>query len=73
MIKINNIDDVIFWWIEELPISEISSEKAQKIIENYRLGHINVLNALEDLEIECSEDIEEYLKTNKELKKLFKK
>jgi hypothetical protein len=73
MIKINNIDDVIFWWIEELPISEISSEKAQKIIENYRLGHINVLNALEDLEMECSEDIEEYLKTNKELKKLFKK
>jgi hypothetical protein len=72
MYKLNNIDDVLLWWMEELPLDEISSDRAAEIIESFRNGHLSILEALEDLETECFEDIEEYLKRNKEIKKEFK-
>lgn len=62
MYELNNIDDILLWWIEELPLDEISSSKAQEIIKKYRKGSLNILQTLETLEIECFEDIEEYLK-----------
>lgn len=72
MYKLNNIDDIMMWWMEELPTEELTSFLAKEIIENYRNGHINVVEALEELENKCSEDMNEYIENNKEIKKDLK-
>ena len=42
MYKLNNIDDVLLWWMEELPLDEISSDRAAEIIESFRNGHLTL-------------------------------
>jgi len=70
--KIKNLEDSFYWWLEELPVEEIEDAEAQKIIEDYREGTYDVLTASQMLETFCEKSIREWIDLNKQYGKMFK-
>ena len=70
--KIKDIDDAFFWWLEEIPVDEIDCETARDIITKYRKREYDVMEASERLELFCEEPIRNWISLNKQLAKTFK-
>ena len=70
--KIKNLEDSFYWWLEELPVEEIEDAEAQKIIEDYREGTYDVLTASQMLETFCEKSIKEWIDLNNEYGRMFK-
>jgi hypothetical protein len=70
--KIKNLEDSFYWWLEELPVEEIEDVEAQKIIEDYREGTYDVLTASQMLETFCEKSIKEWIDLNNEYGRMFK-
>jgi hypothetical protein len=70
--KIKNLEDSFYWWLEELPVEEIEDVEAQKIIEDYREGTYDVLTASQMLETFCEKSIREWIDLNNEYGRMFK-
>ena len=70
--KIKNLEDSFYWWLEELPVEEIEDVEAQKIIEDYREGTYDVIQASTMLETFCEKSIREWIDLNNEYGRMFK-
>lgn len=69
--KTNRFYDFSYWWLEEMPLAELSSEEAQDIVTAYRAGDLGFEEALDKLERECQEEFEAWAKINSELSEIF--
>ena len=71
--QINDITDAFYWWLEEIPVEELSCEIAQEIVRAYKCRDIDVVEAGYQLEFHCEEVIRDWIIANKELKNQLKK
>jgi hypothetical protein len=69
--KIRDFEDCLFWWLEEIPLDEFSSEETREIVKLFRNGTYDVLTASEYLETCCREEITTWMQTNRAYKQLF--
>jgi uncharacterized protein YbgA (DUF1722 family) len=67
---IKDVQDALFWWLEEFPVSEMVSEDSQKIVTQYRKGNTDVTQAMKSLTHFCGKEIEEWIQQNKTLSTL---
>ena len=65
------IDGAIVDWLEEIPLEELASETAQKIVEDYRTDMMDVSRAIAYLKEDCASDLQKYVEGNKTLAQLF--
>jgi hypothetical protein len=61
---IKDVQDALFWWLEEIPVSELVSEDSQEIVTQYRKGNTDVSQAMESLTHFCSKEIQEWINQN---------
>lgn len=52
-------------WLEELPLDEIVNEDCRMLISEFREGFIDVTEAIAVLEQDFSQDIQDWIDTNK--------
>lgn len=71
--KIKDFDDCLFWWMEEIPLEEMSSEETRETIRLFRQGTYDVLTASDYLETYCREEITAWMNKNRELAKEFQR
>lgn len=69
MNKVNDVGDAMFWWLEEIPLSELPDE-AQTTVKGYRSGKYNVTQATNRLKSQCEGLIAEWININNELNSL---
>ena len=61
-----------WFWLEEMPMAELSSPEAQEIVLEYRCGKCWSDENIEKLKEQCSEEISSWILTNQELSSIFK-
>lgn len=66
------IDGAIVDWLEEIPLEELASETAQKIVEDFRNETMDVSQAIAYLQEDCASELQSYLDENKALAEILK-
>ena len=62
---VKSVNDALFYWLEEFPIEELTTDESQTIVSEYRNGNIGVTEASNDLLELCKEEIQSWISQNK--------
>jgi hypothetical protein len=65
------LDSAVVDWLEELPLDELPNDYVRMVVGNFRDGHMSVTEAIEVLNEDCVEEIENYVKQNMEFESLL--
>jgi hypothetical protein len=64
------LQDAMLVWMDDIPLEEITSEKAIDIIKEYKSGDICAGHAIIKLSEQCMEEIEEWASFNSKLQEV---
>lgn len=65
------IDGAVVDWLEEIPLDELPTDYSRMIVNDFREGHMPVTEAIGLLNEDCSDDLKEYVRQNRELQSLI--
>ena len=60
-----------WFWLEAMPLAELSSPEVQEIVLDYRSGNCWSGDAIDKLKEQCSEEISSWILSNQEFSSIF--